>query len=152
MTDLSAFYAQNAGQAEPEGFVVSDRFIVKDEKGKPVLDEKGKPRPIEWQLRTMTESENEEIRQSATKRVQVKKGVTAPETNPAEYIAKLVVASVVHPNLKDAELQKSYGVLGAEKLVRKMLLPGEYSALAEKVQQIQGYDKDMNELVDEVKN
>ncbi|MEK3912217.1 phage portal protein [Paenibacillus sp. FSL H7-0331] len=140
MSDLSAFYAQNAGTVTIEDFVVSTRF--KDKDGS----------PLAWQLCGMTEAQNEEIRAAATKRVQVKKGVTVPETNPNEYMAKLVVASVAFPNLKDASLQESYGVRGAEDLLRKMLLPGEYSSLAEKVQQINGFDKDMNELVDEVKN
>ncbi|WP_240421659.1 phage tail assembly chaperone [Paenibacillus periandrae] len=140
MSDLSAFYAQNATATVTMEFVVSERFKGKDGS------------PLAWQLRGMTESQNEEIRAAATKRVQVKKGVTIPETNPNEYMAKLVVASVAFPNLKDAALQDSYGVKGAEDLLRKMLLPGEYSSLVEKVQQINGFDKEMNELVDEVKN
>lgn len=100
----------------------------------------------------MTEADNEVIRKAATKRVDIKKGVSVPETDPNTYMAKLVVASVAFPSLKDAALQESYGVKGAEDLLRKMLLPGEYSSLAEKVQQINGFDKDMNELVDDVKN
>ncbi|MNC83125.1 Phage XkdN-like protein [compost metagenome] len=62
------------------------------------------------------------------------------------------MTSVVYPDLKDAELQKSYGVLGADQLLRKMLLPGEYATLLQKVQSINGFDKDVNELADEVKN
>ena len=67
-------------------------------------------------------------------------------------MAKLVVASVVFPDLKDAELQKSYGVLGADQLLRKMLLPGEYATLLQKVQEVNGFDRDVNELAEEVKN
>lgn len=140
MSDLSLFFAQNAGAAEPVEFVVSSRF--KDAAGQ----------PIPWKLRSMSEAENEEIRQSATKRVPVKKGVTMPETNPTEYVAKLIVASVTFPNLRDSKLQESYGVMGAESLLRKMLLPGEYAALAEKVQELNGYDRDMNEDIEAIKN
>ncbi|GAA4828039.1 phage portal protein [Paenibacillus vulneris] len=139
MSDLSAFYAQNVSDLTEE-FAVSERFKDKD------------GRPIPWKLRSMTEDENEAIRQSATKRLKVKNGISVPETNPTEYLTKLAVASVIFPNLKDADLQKSYGVLGAENLLRKMLLPGEYAALVEKVQEINGFDKDINELVEEVKN
>ncbi|MNN89462.1 Phage XkdN-like protein [compost metagenome] len=56
------------------------------------------------------------------------------------------------PDLKNAELQKSYGVMGAEALLHKMLLPGEYANLVQKVQELNGFDADMNELVEEVKN
>jgi hypothetical protein len=139
MSDLSAFYAQNVETAITEDVIVSDRF-------------KGKEGPIPWKLRSMTEAENEECRKAATRKVKGKNGAQIPETNPEEYMAKLVVASVVFPNLKDSELQKSYGVLGADSLLRKMLLPGEYTTLVQKVQELNGYDRDMNELVEDVKN
>jgi len=140
MNDLSLFYAQNAGPDVTEDFVVSERF--KDKEGKPVA----------WELRSMSEAENEECRKAATKRVKAKNGAYVPETNYDEYLAKLTVASVIYPNLKDGELQRSYGVMGAEALLRRMLLPGEYASLVQKVQELNGFDKDLGELVDEVKN
>ena len=140
MTTLSAFYAQNAITPETESFVVSKRFA----------DQEGNPIP--WQLRGMTEAENEECRKAATRVTKVKGGARQTEVNGDEYLLKLVSASVVFPNLRDAELQKSYGVMGAENLLRKMLLPGEYAALMGKVQEINGFDRDLGELVDEVKN
>lgn len=140
MNNLQAFFAQNVQAEITEDFIVSDRF--KDEGGK----------PIPWKLRSMTEGENEAIRKSATKRVKVKGRGYMPEINQEEYLAKLVISSVVFPNLKDAELQKSYGVMGAEALLKKMLFPGEYGELLGKVQEVNGFDKDLNEMVDEVKN
>ncbi|MEO3944104.1 phage portal protein [Gorillibacterium sp. CAU 1737] len=139
MADLSVFFAQNAVAGAIEEFIVSDRF---QEDGVPVA----------WKLRSMTEEENEECRKAATRRVKAKGGAMIPETNPEEYLARLAVASIVYPELKNAELQRSYGVMGAEVLLRKMLLPGEYASLVQKVQELNGFDKDMNELVDEVKN
>lgn len=138
MSSLQAFFAQNVKSDIVEEFVVSERF--KDENGK----------PIPWKIRALTEAENVEIRKSATKHVKVR-GQYIPQLDPEEYISKLIAASVVFPNLKDAELQKSYGVIGAEELLRKMLLPGEYGKLAQKVQEINGFE-DIQELVDEVKN
>jgi len=138
MSSLQAFFAQNVQAEIVEEFVVSERF--KDENGK----------PIPWKIRALRESENAEIRKAATKRVKVK-GQYVPELDHEVYVAKLIAESVVFPNLKDAELQKSYGVLGAEELLRKMLLAGEYSKLAQKVQEINGFE-DVNELAEEVKN
>src|SRR5690606_33369743 len=109
-------------------------------------------KPMAWKLRTMTEAENEEIRKSATSRVKQKRGAYTAETNHNEYMVKLVAASVVFPDLKNAELQKSYGVLGAEVLLKEMLLPGEYGKLAAKVVELNGFDDDINELMDEAKN
>ncbi|MOA16947.1 Phage XkdN-like protein [compost metagenome] len=84
--------------------------------------------------------------------VKGKNGAKVPETSPEDYLAKLAVASVVYPDLKDAELQRSYSVLGADILLKRMLLSGEYAALIQKVQELNGYDRDMNDLVEEVKN
>lgn len=140
MSDLSAFFAQNAAVEATEDFVVSDRFKGKD------------GAPVAWQLRSITASEDEDCRKAATKRTKGKSGQQVTEVVTEEYLAKMAVACVAFPNLKDAELQKSYGVLGAEALLRKMLLAGEYVGLIQKVQEINGYDKDMSELIDDVKN
>lgn len=140
MSDLSVFFMQNVETDIIEEFEISKRF--KDKEGN----------AVKWKLRTMNEEENESIRKSAQKRVKGRGGQYTIETNNDEYLAKLAVASVVFPDLKDAELQRSYGVLGADKLLRKMLLPGEYGHLLEKVQEMNGFDLDINDLKDEVKN
>ncbi len=140
MSELSLFFAQNVASDVTEDFIVSARF--KDADGAAVA----------WQLRSMTEDENQECRKAATRKVKGKNGMYTPEIEPNEYMAKLMSASVVYPDLKNAELQKSYGVMGAESLLRKMLLPGEFAALGERVQELNGFNRDMNELVNEVKN
>lgn len=140
MSELSLFFAQHAAAEETEPFIVSNRF--KNAEGE----------PIAWQLRSMTEAENEDCRKSATRKVKGKNGVFVPETNTDEYLAKLVVSSIHYPNLKDAELQKSYGVMGAENLLRTMLRPGEYASLVQRVQDINGFNQSLNDLADDVKN
>lgn len=140
MSDLSLFFAQNAQVHVCEEHVISERF--KDANGN----------PVPWKILSMTEEENEECRKSATRRVKGKNGSYTQEINSDDYIAKLAVASVEFPDLKNVDLQNSYGVRGAEALLRKMLLPGEYAELIGKVQALNGFDKDINDLVDEVKN
>ncbi|CAH1202980.1 putative protein YqbN [Paenibacillus allorhizoplanae] len=140
MSDISAFLAGNVATETTEDFVVSERF--KDKEGAAVA----------WQLRSLTEEENDALRKASTKRTRGKHGQMLSEIDQTEYLSKMAVASVAFPNLKDAELQKSYGVLGAEVLIRKMLLAGEYSNLLLKVQEINGFDRDMNDLVEEAKN
>ncbi|GKU75657.1 phage portal protein [Paenibacillus sp. L3-i20] len=140
MSDLSLFFAQNVTSEVTEEIAVSNRFRKKD--GATVL----------WKIRSMTEGENEECRKASTRRVKGRNGQYTQETSTEDYLALLVTTSVVHPDLKNVELQKSYGVMGAETLLRKMLLPGEYAELVQNVQRINGFDQDMNELVQEVKN
>lgn len=140
MHDLTMFFAENAARTLTERFVVTERF--KDKDGK----------PVPWEIRSISEEENGECRKLSTRRVKSRSGSSLPEIDFNEYMCRLAAASVVFPNLKDADLQKSYGVVGAEALLRNMLLPGEFAALLQKVQEINGFDKDMNELVDEVKN
>ncbi|MCY9658116.1 phage portal protein [Paenibacillus chondroitinus] len=139
MSDISVFFASNVDVKTQEDFIVSPRF--KDTEGK----------PVPWVIQSVTEEENDTIRKSATKRTKVK-GQLHNEVDQVDYIAKLVVASVSFPNLKAAELQQSYGVMGAEALVKKMLLSGEYAQLIMKVQEINGFDRDMNDLVEDAKN
>lgn len=136
---LNAFLKQNALQVENVKYVASNRFV-----------EDGKP--VEWEIKAVTPKEDEEIRKSCTKKVQIRKGQYQSETDVDKYVGKLAVACVVFPNLNDAELQNSYGVMGADDLLKTMLLPGEYTDLLQKVQEVCGFDISQGDLVDEVKN
>ncbi|RXZ77247.1 phage portal protein [Paenibacillaceae bacterium] len=140
MSDFQAFFAQNAPLDTVEEIPVSPRF--KDENGK----------PIKWKVRSITEEENAELRKASTKRIKGRNGTQKTEFSTDDYTAKMAVVGVVFPDLKNVELQQSYGALGAESLLKKMLLPGEYADLLIKVQQINGFDKDINDLVEDVKN
>ena len=74
------------------------------------------------------------------------------EIDTNKYIGLLACTCTVFPNLNDAQLQNSYGVMCADELLKAMLLPGEYADYLMKVQEICGFDKSTQELVDEAKN
>ncbi|ASS66477.1 MULTISPECIES: phage portal protein [unclassified Paenibacillus] len=137
---MKLFFADSAVKAEPQDVVVSDRY----------LDASG--RPVAWKLRAISEELNEEIRSASTKRTKGKGSSGVPELDYNAYLGRMVAACVVYPDLNDAELQQSYGVRGASSVVRKMLLAGEFANLAAKVQEINGFDRDVSEISDEVKN
>lgn len=139
MADLKGFFAQNAVKLENVKFVLSNRF----------LDENGKPH--EWELRTLDAGESETIRKECTRRVKVGNQYTMEIDNEALAI-KMMVESIVFPNLNDKALQDTYGVMGSEQLLKKMLTIGEYSSLSKKISEINGFDESMNDLVDEAKN
>ena len=64
----------------------------------------------------------------------------------------LILECCIVPNFKSAEFVKKAGVLTPEEAVRKVLLPGEIVNLASYIQELSGFDKDTEELKDEVKN
>ena len=141
MSNLSAFLAQNAKTDETVKLVVSKRFV-----------EDGKP--LEWELQSVTSEEDEQIRKSCTKKVQVagKKGQYTQETDYEKYLGLLAVRCIVYPNLNAAELQDSYKVMGGDAVLKNMLKPGEYQDLLKKIQEINGFDVGLDELVEEAKN
>lgn len=82
-----------------------------------------------WRIRPMTQRENEEI----WKRCGEDEG---------RYQEMILAESVVFPDLKDAALQNSYGVIGAERLLARLLLAGEYDCLRREVERINGGEDD----------
>lgn len=142
MGELSCFLSQNAIRVENVKHVVSRRF----------LDKAGKP--VEWEIRCITPEEDEILKKACTKRVPVvgKKGAYLPETDYSAYVAKLAAKCTVFPNLNDKELQDSYQVMGDDALLKRMLIPGEYSDYLAKVQEVNGFDISMDDLVEEAKN
>ena len=141
MSNFAAFMAGNAKTIDTVEYVVSKRFVEKNE-------------PIKWVFKPIGSDLDEALRKECTKKVPIagKRGQYNQETDTDKYIAKMCVACTVYPNLNDAELQDSYGVKSGEELLRKMLLPGEYTDLKAKIMEINGYDLSMEELVDEAKN
>lgn len=139
---LSAFLAQNAVKVENIKFAASPRF----------LDEAGKP--MQWEIKTITSTEDEELRKSCSKRVPFpgRKNQYQKETDFDQYLGKLAVACTVYPNLDDKELQDSYQVMGAERLLKTMLTPGEYANYVGKIQEVCGFDISLQDEVDEAKN
>lgn len=142
MSDFKAFFAENVIAKENVKFVVSDRF--KDENGK----------PIEWELKILTAREEEMIRADCTRRIPTggKSRSYTEKFDSQLYIKKLVSYCVVYPNLNNAELQNSYGVVSAEDLIQAMLISGEYINLMKEVMEINKLSDDFEELVDEAKN
>lgn len=118
-----------------------------------LCDDKGNP--LEWEFRHITSKENETIRESCMIEVPVtgKPNMFRPKLKSNEYIRKMIAASVVMPDLFDAELQDSYGVKTPEDLLMAMVDdPGEYNDLAAYVQKFQGFNVSFEDKVDEAKN
>lgn len=143
MSNLTAFLAQNAIKVEVEEHEVSKRFIDQETK-----------KPMKWKVGVVTSDEDESLRKQNTKRLPVpgKKNMFQPTTDYDAYLATLAARCTVYPDLNNMELQNSYGVMSPEALLKKMLLPGEYAGYLKIVQNANGFDVGMDELVEEAKN
>lgn len=139
---LTAFLAQNAKKIDNVNYVASDRFVDPDT---------GKPAP--WEICCITAAENASLRKACMRTVPVlgKKGQFTQDFDANAYLAKVAVRCTVFPNLNDAELQASYGVMGAEQLITTMLTPAEFEDYSTKVLQVNGFQTG-DETVADAKN
>ena len=143
MSKCSRFMKQNKIAKENTTFLAT----------KSLVDENGNP--LEWIIRPLTTREHDSIRDDCMKDVPVtgKPNVYRPKLNTSKYIAKMLCACVVEPNLYDKELQDSYGVMTPEDLLKEMVDdPGEYQALAAFVQDFNGFNTTLDDKVEEAKN
>ncbi len=133
MSSLNAFL--HPIQTENKEIIVSNRFIENE-------------KPVPFVIRPISQDENKQMIKKYTKKD--KKG--AETFDRTEYVSALTAAAVIFPDLKNAELQKAYGVLGESALLQKMLYIGEYAELAQAAQELSGLDKDINDDIEEAKN
>lgn len=143
MSNLSRFLKQNKIEKENTTYAATKSLV--DEKGNPLL----------WTIRPLTTTQNEEIRDNCMVEVPVtgKPNMFRPRLNTSKYIAKMICACVVEPNLYDAELQDSYGVKTPEDLLKEMVDdPGEYQDFAAFIQDFNGFNTTLDDKVEEAKN
>lgn len=131
-------------------------FLMEDFKEAEVIEKTvslgGKERVMKF--KPISATTGDEIRKSCRKTT-VHKGQKIVESNQDAFVAKLIIETTVHPDFKSIELQKSWGVLGAEDLLNAMkakMKDGEFATLSSIVSEINGYDKTMEDLVEEAKN
>lgn len=111
--------------------------------------------PLKWEFRHITSKENERIQNDCMLEVPVKgkPGAYRQKMDTTKYSRALLVASVVTPDLYDAELQDSYGVKTPDALLMEMVdNPGEYTDLLAFVQELQGFNTTFDDKVEEAKN
>lgn len=120
---------------------------------KSLVDENGKP--LEWAIKPLSTKENDNIRDACMIDVPVKgkPNMYRPKLDTSKYIAKMLCACIVEPNLYDTELQDSYGVMTPEELLKEMIDdPGEYQDFATFVQDYNGFNTSIEDKIEEAKN
>lgn len=147
MSNLSAFL--NPIAAEEQEVFVSERFVQRDEAGKPILDENGKTRTQLFRIRPLTQEENESLVKAATYKRKGPNGYVQ-EFDRQRYSRSIIVAATVFPDFKSTELCEAYGVLDPVMVPSKMLYAGEYQRLADAIAQLSGIGDESAE--EEAKN
>ncbi|URN94640.1 MAG: XkdN-like protein [Candidatus Pristimantibacillus lignocellulolyticus] len=109
-------------------------------------DKKGNLMP--FKIKAMTNKEFDEIRKACT---MVKKGRKV-EFDAQKFNIKMVINHTITPDFKHADSIKKLGCATADDYVQRVLLSGEVTTLAAKIQELSGFDVDMEELVEESKN
>lgn len=143
MSNFSRFMKKNKITKENKTYAATKSLV--DENGNPLL----------WTIRPLTTKENDAIRDECMIEVPVtgKPNVFRGKLLTSKYIAKMLCACIVEPNLYDKELQDSYGVMTPDELLKEMIDdPGEYNDLVTFVQSFNGFDTTMDEKVEEAKN
>lgn len=137
-------------------FMKANKVMRKNEKYAPttsLTDEKGNP--LQWEFRPLTSKENDALRDECTIDVPVtgKPNLFRPKTNTSKYVAKMIVAATVYPDLRDSELQDSYGVKSPEELLYALVDDaGEYQQFTLWMQKYQGFIKSLDDKVADAKN
>lgn len=134
---LDAFLKQNKKKSENVKMAASTAFV----------DEEGNA--IEWEIRPLHTKEAEKIRAACSSY-----GKGGKVTVDQALFNKMVASRcTVYPNLKDKNLQDSYGVMGEDDLICEMLdKDGEFQAYVKKCLEVSGYTQTDGELVEEAKN
>lgn len=143
MSNLSRFLKKNKKLKENVQYAVTKSLT--DEKGQPLL----------WEIRPLTSKETNRLTDECTFQEQVpgKPNVFRNKINSTKLLQKMMVASVVFPNLNDKDLQDSYGVMTPEELITEMVDdPGEYNNFGKYLNELNGFNEGINEKVEEAKN
>lgn len=139
MSNLELFLTEDFAEVTEHEQAISPRF--KDKEGN----------PIKFKFKAITASEDNKIKAKCT----IKKKVNGKQEQDflaGKYQTLFTIASMSDPDLKNAQLQNKYGVLGEEALFDKLFKPAEALEAFYAAQIANGYDQTFEELVEEAKN
>lgn len=133
---LQEFLNANPVDNLTEEIVISPRF--KDKQGN----------LLPFKIKAMTNQEFDEIRKACT----IPKKGRKVEFDAQKFNLRTVINHTLSPDFKHVESLKQLGCNTPEEYVQKVLLSGEVATLANKIQELSGFDVQMDDLVEEAKN
>ncbi|GIQ62122.1 hypothetical protein PACILC2_06900 [Paenibacillus cisolokensis] len=135
MSTLQEFLNSNPIDNLTEEVVISERF--KDRDGN----------VLKFKIRAMTSKEFDDIRKRS---MRLKKGRQF-ELDVERFNSAIVINQTVVPDFRNAASIEKLGCATPEEYLNKVLLAGEIAELVNQIQRLSGFDRDMNELIDEAK-
>lgn len=135
-----------------EAFMIEEKEEIIEYKVSKRFVDKETGEVIPWKIRVMTAEENQNIRRDCYIKTQIpgKRNQFTRDFDSNKYLALAAEQCVIDPDLQNVKLQDFYKVKSVRELLGKMLRPGEYDDLMEKIQEINGYS--LEEKVEEAKN
>lgn len=101
---------------------------------------------IEVKLRALTGKQVFALRERCTIRKRDRRGQMTETMDEEQFNALAIVEATVNPNWGHPQLLAKYKASGPEEVVKRILLAGELSALAEHVLDLSGFNEDVEEI------
>ena len=143
MSNLSKFLKTNKIKKENVKYPATKSLC--DDNGEPLL----------WEIRPLTSKESNKITDECSYQEQVpgKPNQFVNKIHSTKAMVKMMVASIVFPNLNDKDLQDSYGVMTPDDLITEMIdNPGEFNEFGKFINEYNGFTEGLNEKVEKAKN
>lgn len=138
--DLSFFMPGKAEDVEEIKSPISRRF-------------KNKGKVIPFIFKPITTDRVDELEKTSLKSIVKNNKVVGKELDNARFMARIAVESTIYPDFKAAEMRKAYKTEDPVEVAKKMLhVPGEYANWIAKAAEINGFEDDVEDLEDVVKN
>jgi len=99
-------------------------------------------------IKAMTADDFEDYRRKAGVRA-TKKGT---EFNTTRFFLAMIAGQTIKPDFANKEILARCGCTTPEQVVSKKLLMGEITKLANRIQEISGFDNNLDEDIEEAKN
>lgn len=132
-------FLQPSPTLQTKEVIVSERFKGED----------GKVLP--FKIKVIDQDENDRLINASTTTRRQKNGQVTKELSSTMYSRRLILACVVTPDLRDAELCEYYKCIDPLDVPGKMLSSGEYGTLIDAINELNGFN-DEGVIEDEAKN
>lgn len=74
------------------------------------------------------------------------------EMDAGKFNEQVILKCVTNPNLRDTEMMQAVGAKTAQEVIYKVFLAGEIASIVSAIMDISGFNSDINDKVEQVKN
>lgn len=141
VVDLSYFMPGKAEEAEEFTAPISRRFKDKD------------GNVIPFKFKPITTDRVDELEKTSLKSIIKDNRVVGKEVDNARFMARIAVESTTYPDFKATEMREAYRTEDPVEVAKLVLhIPGEFANWVAKSAEINGFDDNLEDLEEIVKN